>query len=190
MSTVLRLCLVCLLSGLATQALAGEWRVDPKASRLAFVATWEGTPFEGVFRRFDARILFDKAGPEIGRFEVTVDVTSADLDSEDLYEGMAGEEWFHFDRFPKARFVTTKIRALGNRRYEARGGLTLKGITRGIAFPFTWAESNGRAHMVGEARLRRTDFDIGTGEWSSGEEIGLDVRVLIDLTLERAGDPS
>lgn len=189
MRAVLGLCLACLLAALATSAFAGEWTIDHGASRLVFVATWEGTPFEGVFRRFDARIGFDPARPGDGRFDVTVDVTSADLESQDLYEGMAGAEWFHFDRFPKARFVTTEIRALAEGHYEARGNLTLKGIGREIAFPFTWTESHGRAHMAGEARLRRTDFQIGTGEWSSGEEIGLDVRVLIDLTLERAGDP-
>jgi polyisoprenoid-binding protein YceI len=188
MSTPLRFWLLCLLPGLATSGLAGDWTIDHGASRLVFMATWEGTPFEGVFRRFDARMRFDKARGT-GRFDVTVDVTSADLDSEDLYEGMGGQEWFHFTRFPKARFVTSAIRPLGGERYEARGTLTLKGVSREIAFPFTWTESHGRAHMEGEARLRRTDFRIGTGEWSSGDEIGLEVKVLIDLSLERSGDP-
>jgi polyisoprenoid-binding protein YceI len=185
MRTAVRVWLLGLLLGLPVSGFAGEWVIDHGASRLVFVATWEGTPFEGVFRRFDARMHFDEARPGTGRFDVTVEVTSADPDSEDLYEGMGGEEWFHFTRFPRARFVTSAIRALGGGRYEAQGTLTVKGVSHEIAFPFTWTESYGRAHMEGEVGLRRTDFGIGTGEWASGEEIGLEVRVLIDLTLEK-----
>ena len=39
--------------------------------------------------------------------------------------------------------------------------------------------------MAGRVELQRLDFGIGTGEWSSGDEIGLDVTVEFRLTLQR-----
>jgi hypothetical protein len=40
--------------------------------------------------------------------------------------------------------------------------------------------------MHGELTLKRMDFDIGTGEWASGEQIGNEVLLRFDLPFERA----
>lgn len=162
---------------------AGNWSVVPDQSRLGFVATWEGTEFDGVFRRFDADLAFDPRQPEQGRFMVTVEVTSADANSSDLNEGMAAPEWFFFARYPQATFVTSAIRGLGGGRYEAEGTLTIKGVSRPLRLPFTWVETGGQARMQAEAKLRRTDFNVGEGEWANADAIGLDVRVSVQLVL-------
>ena len=41
-----------------------------------------------------------------------------------------------------------------------------------------------RASMQGELTLRRTDFNVGSGEWSTGESIGLDVTLRFNVQLE------
>ena len=37
--------------------------------------------------------------------------------------------------------------------------------------------------MTGEFSLRRTDFGVGSGEWSTGDSIGLEVRLAFDIPL-------
>ena len=118
-------------------------------------------------------------------FDVAVDVTSADSNSADRDAAMADPEWFYYRRYPKARFVTSTIRVVGNDRYEAGGTLTIKGVSRTVVLPFTWKEAQDQARMTGEVILRRTDFGIGEGEWEDGDIIGLDVRVIVDLSLVR-----
>jgi polyisoprenoid-binding protein YceI len=176
--------LILLLLLSAGPALAADWSMDPTKSRLGFAATWEGSEFDGVFRRFDPRIRFDPAAPGEGRFEVTVDVASADTQSADRDEGMAGAEWLDSARHPRATYVTSQIRALGGERYEADGTLTIKGIARPLRLPFTWTQSAGQARMQAAVVVRRTDFDVGIGEWASNDPIGIDVRVTVDLTLK------
>jgi hypothetical protein len=39
--------------------------------------------------------------------------------------------------------------------------------------------------MSGEIVIDRTRFDVGSGEWASGEPIGIGVRVRFRVTLER-----
>ena len=39
--------------------------------------------------------------------------------------------------------------------------------------------------MKGEVVVDRTQFDVGSGEWATGETIGIEVRVRFDLVLER-----
>ncbi len=128
---------VAVWSGLLTLALtsgptlSAQWAIDHSASRLAFVATWEDTEFDGVFKHFEARILFDANQLASSAFDVSVDVTTADSDSADRDAAMADPEWFHFKRYPRATFVTSSIRAVGKESYEAQGTLTIKGRTNG-----------------------------------------------------------
>jgi polyisoprenoid-binding protein YceI len=162
------------------------WIIESPASRLGFVATWEGTPFDGVFQRFGGTILFDPADLPSSRFEVTVDLASADTASADRDEALAGSEWFFVARNPRATFLTTAFRDLGGGRFEAEGTLSLKGVSRPVSLPFAWSSQGEMATLKGESRLVRTDFNVGEGEWSAGDVIGLDVRVLVDLRLRRA----
>ncbi len=164
---------------------APPWTINQAHSRLGFIATWQESEFKGVFKKFDAHLVFDGKDLEHSHFKVTVDVTSADTQSPDRDEAMARPEWFFHANYPRAHFITTNIQALGNNRYLAEGQLTLKGTTRPVTLSFSWRENERVAHMQGKASLKRTDFRIGEGEWSSGEMIGLDVKLSVKLCLSR-----
>ncbi len=172
-----------LLLTLAASALAGPWRVDPGQSRLGFTATWQGAPFQGVFRRWKADLQFDPARLDQGSFDVRIDVTSVDTQSEDRDQAMGGPEWLDFAHFPEARFVSTRFEAPGGEGFLAWGRLTIKGVSRDIAVPFQWHPQGTRARLRVDTRLKRADFNLGEGEWSSGDDIGLDVQVQADLVL-------
>ncbi|RMD69929.1 MAG: hypothetical protein D6819_05590, partial [Gammaproteobacteria bacterium] len=154
----------------------GDWRMIPEKSRLEFYPTWEGQPVKGIFHRFQVFLDFDPSHPERGRLRVVVDVTSADLGSEDVNEAIAGPEWFDFAHFPKAVFEAQRIRKKGE-GYVAEGRLTLKGVTRPVSVPFTWEDGRMRGRVV----LWRTDFGIGSGEWAQDATIGFEVEVRFDV---------
>ena len=165
-------------------AFAADWRMDPAQSRLAFSASYQGEPVPGVFKRFDTRLRFDPMKPTDSRLEVTVKLPSADFGSGDINDAIREPEWFDFARFPEARFVSTDIRQTAPGRYVARGTLSLKGASQALAVPFTWKASGKSADMKGEMKLNRTTFGIGSGEWTSGDLIGLDVQVTFDVHLK------
>jgi polyisoprenoid-binding protein YceI len=96
---------------------------------------------------------------------------------------MGRPAWFDFERFGAAGFVTTGFHRLGPDRYEAEGVLTIKGVSRPIALPFTWRQADGAARMHATVVLDRTAFGVGEGEFATGEEVGRDVRVDVDLLL-------
>jgi polyisoprenoid-binding protein YceI len=170
----------------AQTAADAQWLVQQADSRLGFVATWEDAEFEGVFPRFTADIFFEPARATAGRFNVTVDVTSADTNSRDRDEAMGEPEWFHFSAYPEATFVSRTVRAVGGSQFEVEGILSIKGVELDLQLPFIWEQDEDRALMQGETTVTRTDFAIGEGEWASGDVIGLDVRIVVDLVLRRA----
>lgn len=166
---------------------AASWTQDKAASRLEFVSTYQGQPAPGVFRDFVTRLTLDPAQPARGKLEVDVVVTSVDMGSEDLLEGMRAPEWFDFARFPKAEFRSQQIRQVAPQRYEARGTLALKGVQQEVVVPFAWEAKGQTAVMTGELMLNRTRFGVGSGEWATADPIGLDVKVKFKVALRRGG---
>jgi polyisoprenoid-binding protein YceI len=69
------------------------------------------------------------------------------------------------------------VRALGNNRYEMRGTLTLKGKSRDMVVPVTFAPGKNAATFDGAFVLRRLDFGIGEGMWADVDTVANEVQV-------------
>ena len=179
--------LFILAVGTVHSAYSADWRMDPSNSRLEFIATFEKTPVPGVFREFDARIRFDQDRLDASRIDVTINVTSADMNSAEVNKAIRGPDWFDFARFGQAEFHGAEVRATGVNRYLARGTLSLKGIQQPVELPFVWTASPEGATMEGELTLKRGLFRIGTGEWAATNVIGADVQVKFRVRLRRTG---
>ena len=162
---------------------AADWKMDPAASKLEFIATFEKAPAPGVFKEFDARLRFDPDKPAGSSLEVTVKVTSADMNIADVNKEIRGKDWFDYAGFPQAEFHSTDLRRAGGNRYLARGTLSLKGAKQQVEVPFTWSSSAGGATMEGEFTVKRGAFGIGAGEWAASDVIGADVKVKFRVTL-------
>jgi polyisoprenoid-binding protein YceI len=175
---------IALLLVATVTADATEWHMLADASRLEFFVNYSGQEAPGLFRRFTTELRFDPAEPTNSRLVVTVETLSADLDSADINEAIAGPEWFDFAQFAEARFVSDSIARIDDERFVATGSLRLKGIDQVVDVPFTWREADGLATMRGELYLRRGTFAIGTGEWAGSDVIGDKVRVRFKVTLQ------
>jgi polyisoprenoid-binding protein YceI len=179
--------LLILLLNTAVYAQTADWRMDAAASRLEFIASYEKVAVPGVFREFDTRLSFDADKPAGSRLEVTVRITSADMNSGDINNAIRTADWFDSARFPQAEFRSSDIRRIEANRYLARGTLNLKGVQQAVEVPFTWAAVREGATMEGELTLKRGLFGIGRGEWAATSIIGADVRVKFRVVLRRAG---
>ncbi|HKW36272.1 MAG TPA: YceI family protein [Burkholderiales bacterium] len=184
MRKILLMCALLAASPASFPAGAADWKMDPSASRLEFVASFEKNPAPGVFKEFDARLSFDPQKPAGGSLYVTIKVASADMSIPDVNKEIRGKDWFDYAGFPQAEFHSTDLRADG-KRYLARGTLTLKGVKQAVEVPFTWAPSGDGATMEGEFTLKRGDFGIGLGEWKATDTIGADVKVKFRVRLKK-----
>jgi polyisoprenoid-binding protein YceI len=176
-----------LLAGLGsiTAAQAAGWVVDPAKSRLGFTGQQTGAPFAGRFKTWSASIDFDPAKPETAHVVAVVDVISATTDDPQKDEAMPSADWFDASSFAKATFAATGFAPKGGDTYETQGMLTLRGVTKPATLAFTLTIAGDQAHAVGKAKLVRTDFGVGQGSWSTGDMVGLDVDVDMDVTATR-----
>ncbi|MEX0645843.1 MAG: YceI family protein [Parvularculaceae bacterium] len=162
-----------------------EWTVDMTTSRLGFSASQTGKPFEGQFEKFDAKIAFDPADLSKSSIDVAIDMTSAKTGDRQRDQALPGSDWFKTKDFPTARFAATEVEEAGEGRYIAHGSLTIRDATKPIDLPFSLEINGDAAHAQGEATLMRVDFGVGQGEFATDEFVGLEVRVIVDVTATR-----
>jgi polyisoprenoid-binding protein YceI len=176
----LLLSLACVAATAAT-----AWRTDPTASHLGFKATQAGAEFEGRFKHFDPQIRFDPADLPGSHFLVEIDTKSVDTQDGERDATLVSGDLFATDRWPTARFETTGFTAKGKGRFEARGRLTIRDVTREVLLPFSFSAAPGgkQATLSGGTSIRRLDFGVGQGEWVDTTWVGNEVKIQFELKL-------
>lgn len=168
---------------------AADWRGDERSGSLRFTAVQAGATFTSAFRRFQVRFDFDESDPAAGRLEVKVATNSVDTADVDRDEILRSRDFFWCEQYPEAVFHAEKFERDGA-GWRASGELALRGVTRPAAVRFELAPDPMQLAMKGTAALRRLEFGVGQGEWSSTEWVGDEVGVLFDLKLLPAALPA
>ena len=194
--SVIALLILALCTMLFTaEANAGDvpsWSIIKDKSKLGFKSSYAGTEFDGRFKEYNARILFDPENPETGLFDVDIDVTSVTTYNSERDFSIGDKDWFYFSKYPQSKYLTKSIKSAGGNKYVAIGTLNLKGHQQDVELRFTWDEYpngdvkvEGQARMLADADINRVEFGIGEGSWAKDDTVGFVVLVKIDLLLTK-----
>lgn len=162
-----------------------KWIVAKSGSSVGFATTWGGAPVTGKFQRWDADILFDPAALDRSSVKATIDMTSAATGVSDTESALPGDDWFAAAAHPRAIFTAKEFRSRGGDRYEARGTLSLRGVSRPLVLPFTLTIKGDEARMAGAATIDRIAFGVGQGQWSTTEAVSGSVSVEVKIAAKR-----
>ena len=160
-----------------------QWVIQ-QDSTLAFVGAYDDVPFDGEFKQFSGAIYFDPEKPTLGYFDVTIDTGSVTTYTDDWDSSLPDEDWFFTVRYPQAIYKASRFKRAAD-GYVAQGVLSLKGMTKPVPLHFSWDGTGDQATLSGSATVKRTDFNIGIGEWAADDTIGFDVQINVNLTLKR-----
>lgn len=169
---------------LSGSALAAPWNVVPETSSVGFVATQQGTKFNGRFQKFTAAIDLDAADPTKGSIVGTVQVDSVNTRDHDRDSALLDKDWFDAKQYPEAKFESQKIEKGADGSYTASGTLTLKGQTKPATIKFTLTGSGDTAQFAGTLPINRFDFNVGEG-WNDTSWVSETVSVEIKLDLKQ-----
>ncbi|HEX7245754.1 MAG TPA: YceI family protein [Solirubrobacterales bacterium] len=166
---------------------AGTYVVDPVHSSIGFAVVHNGvSTFRSGFGNYEAQLT----GGETPQLEGSVDVTSIQIDEEQLKGHLLSPEFFDAQRHPQLRFRSTELSIDEDGSARVRGALEIRGETREV-------EAEGRFARLGEdaygkarvglslaASVDRRDFGLDwNAELPSGGEV-LDYAVEIAVELE------
>lgn len=147
-------------------AFAHDWQVDAAQSTLGFKASYQGDGFNGSFKHFEANISFDAADLALAKFDVTVDLASADTGSSERDDTLKGSDFFAVARFPQAHFATESFAKAADGSISANGKLTIRDKTAPVTLKVRFVESGGGATLDVDTVLKRADYGLGAGsDW-------------------------
>lgn len=174
--------------GLAAPARAAPaaWSVDKAASRIGFRSSFGGDAVTGAFTRWDAQILFDPKALAGSKVAVSIDPASAATGDRDHDGALPTADWFDTAHFPRASFTASSFKDLGGGRYLALGVLSIRGVAKPLALPFTLSITGDQARMTSQVSINRSAFGVGRGQFASADTVPLEVGVVISLTAKRA----
>lgn len=182
---------VMLLGAVHTVAFATEynWVLADKGT-LGFVFKQMNVPVEGRFKRFSTQLSFDPAKPQAARVVLEIDLASIDAGSVEANDEVVGKSWLNTKQFPRARFESTSVRALGGNRYEVAGNFTLKGKTQTIVAPVTFKPEGNLASYNGNLTIRRADYSVGDGVWAAFDTVANEIQVTFHGVVSAASGSS
>jgi len=188
------LILALLLPGPA--AFAGPqdaWTIDAAKSSLSFSASQVGAIVSGRFPVWTGTVVLDPASLVAARIDIRIETPSVTTNNRDVDSLLKGPNFLDVQRFREALFVSDSVIARGGERYEAKGKLTIRNITRDVVLPFTLAIADDparpatlRATARGRLTLKRLDFGVGQNEWAGTGQVADEVTVDLTVVAGRA----
>jgi polyisoprenoid-binding protein YceI len=143
----------------------------------------------GVFRDFNGTINYDAADPTKSSIDVHI-ISNSITTGDDKRDGhLKSPDFFDVAKFPELTFKSTSIEKKGD-GFIAHGPLTIHGVTKDVALPFTIAgtvkDQMGRTRVVAQSSITINRKDYGL-VWNKpleggGMLVGDDVK--IDLNVE------
>ena len=184
---MLRTLLATSLIMIGSHAIAAQ-SIVPQKSQLNFAFSQMNTPVDGSFKNFTAKVNFDPAKPATAKAEIIVDLASIDVGGPDGNSEAKKKAWFDIANTPKATFVATSVKALGAGKFETKGKLTMKGLTRDVVGTMTAKPVGNDLLLEGSVPLLRLQFKIGDGAWADTGTVADEVTVKYKLLLTGKAD--
>lgn len=154
---------LALMSALSTSA--ANLKTDAAKSAVSAVFKQFNVPVEAKFNKFSAQIDFDSGKPDASKASVEIDIASFDLGDPDYNSEVQKKEWFSSAHFPKATFVSSKIKPGVAGKLDVTGKLTIKGRVMDISFPMVVKKEGALQIFEGSLPIKRLAFNIGEGDW-------------------------
>lgn len=172
------------------EEMQGNYDLDPRHSYIGFRIKHFGiTEVPGSFRDFSGTINYDPKEISKSSVNFTAKVTSIDTGVAPRDNHLRSADFFEVEKYPEMTFKTTKVEKKG-KDFIVHGDLTLKGVTKQVAIPFTIngiikdAQGNMKMGISAETMINRQDYGIKWQNKLPDGTLALSDNVKIDLQLE------
>jgi polyisoprenoid-binding protein YceI len=169
----------------------GEYKLDPAHSVVGFsIRHLEIAWVEGRFKDFTGTVRYDDKDITKSSVEFAAKVASIDTGVEARDKHLRTADFFEVEKHPEMTFKSTRVELQGKNSYVLHGDLTLKGVTKQVALPFTvtgaikdpWG--NTRFGVEATTKINRRDFGVNYGRALEGGGLVVADEVTINLHLE------
>jgi polyisoprenoid-binding protein YceI len=178
----------------ATGMAADKYSADPSHSSVGFaVKHMVVSKVKGYFNDYTVDIVYDDKDITKSSVEVAIKTASIDTKQTKRDDHLRSPDFFDAAKFPEITFKSKRIEKSGE-GYVAVGDLTMRGVTKEITLPFTFAGvvtdpyGNTRLGLSGGTKINRQDYGVS---WSKsldngGLVVSDDVEIEIEIEAVKA----
>jgi polyisoprenoid-binding protein YceI len=164
-----------------------KWSVDKAHSSVKFsVIHMVVSEVDGNFKMFDGSLEAAKPDFSDAKINFTIDVNSINTDNEKREGHLKSADFFDVANYPQIKFVGTSMKPLGGNKYELKGNLTLKDVTKPVVFQVTYGgtlttKNGAKAGFKAKTTIDRYDYNL---KWNNPLETGgLAVSKEVEITV-------
>lgn len=147
----------------APAAVSGvKFTFDQAASKVEFVGAKITKKHDGKFKTFSGTVQLVDNDPTKSQVTAEIDAASLEADEVKLTNHLKSPDFFDVGKFPKAKFVSTAVKAGGGDKgtHTVTGNLELHGVTKSISFPATIKVAGDAVDVDAEFVINRKDFAL------------------------------
>ncbi len=156
------------MASLCTSDAGERYILSPSNTHVGFqVGYGNNPPTVGEFRAFEGELDVDFDRPEQSTVTVKIEAASIDTGWDLRNAFIRGPAFFNVSRHHDVTFESTAIRRTGPRTLEAKGDMTMLGVTRPLTLsvtlvgdPATINRVEGALTIYIAGRLKRSDFGM------------------------------
>lgn len=139
-----------------------KYVITPENSKVEFIGSKVTGSHNGSFQKFTGEIDHIGDDPTKGHVRIDIDMSSVNTDTPRLTNHLKTPDFFDVAKFPQAQFVSTAIKAGGDKgaSHTVTGNLTLHGVTKAVTFPATITVTPDTAMVDSSFAINRKDFGI------------------------------
>src|SRR5689334_18762679 len=146
----------------APTAGAVSYAFSNDGSTVDFVGAKVSAKHDGSFKAFRGTINVVGGDATKSSVNAEIDIASLSIEPAKLAGHLKTPDFFDAEKFPKAKFISTAIKAGGENgaTHTVSGNLELHGVTKGITFPAKIKIDADQVSVDAEFAINRKDFSI------------------------------
>ena len=167
------------------------WQLDNIHSYIGFKIKMLGiAAIHGQFKEYAGTFKVSNDNWENTEVNVEASIASIDTGIKLRDEHLQDEYWFDAAKFPKWSFQSESFIKIDDEKYELKGNLTLKGITKAVVFKLklggfaTDKDGFEKVGFSGEAKIIREDFGIAPNAQLPNGNLFLAKKIKIEIDFQ------
>lgn len=171
------------LASTVTLAAPVDYKIDP--THTATVFSWNHFGFStpsANFSDIQGVIKVDNAKPANSSVNVTIPLSSVNINVPALDKEFQEEAWFNAAKYPNITFKSTKVETKDKKHFKITGDLTVKGITKPVVLDAVLNKQGehpmAKVPAIGfnaTTSFNRSDFGLGNYVPNVGDKITVNI---------------
>ena len=150
---------------------SASFKVNSGESKVVWLGKKVTGQHTGTINIAKGNLEFSKDQLSGGNFEIDMkSIANSDLENEEYNQKLVGhlksDDFFGVENFPTSTLTINKVKQVSGHKYNVKGEITIKGVTKSIDFPVEATLNGTKVTAIATITIDRSEFGVKYGSGS------------------------